>query len=145
MSTEAATRASTLPPFLRTLYPPAVPGGIVLRLSRKTVEGHLREIVESSPVSTPGQAMRSMRRTAGAYGVLMTSRSRLSVRIWADDVEELYAALSALSNGRTYQRSWTLRNGHVLTLAVVPVGTADVPAPAVEAGPSSLHGEAPTR
>ncbi len=105
--------------MLRTLYPPAVPGGIAVCFTRGR-DGCQVEVEQCPPVSTPGQAMRAMRRVTLAYGVVMALRSRTAVRRWIEDTEELYAALAELSNRRPYQRSWTLRNGDVITVAVVP-------------------------
>ncbi|MER6365823.1 hypothetical protein [Kitasatospora sp. NPDC001527] len=128
------TAAAALLPIL-----PAVPGGIVLRVTRTKPDGTEYERVESPPVATPDQAMRSMRRTARAYTVLMTPLSRTAAHLWAADVEELRVALHGIANGIPCQRSWTLRNRDVLTLTAVPA--AELPQPAHGAGPVPLRRE----
>ncbi|MFI9366085.1 hypothetical protein ACIG5E_34300 [Kitasatospora sp. NPDC053057] len=130
--------------MLRWLYPPAVPGGIALRFTRRRGRNRREVEAEQCPsVRTPGQAMRAMRRVTLAYGVMMTPRSRAAAHRWNDDMEELCAALAALSNRRPYRRSWMLRNGDVITVAVIPATAATTQRayPAAEFTPQ--YGEAP--
>ncbi|MFJ2193139.1 hypothetical protein ACIOJE_35220 [Kitasatospora sp. NPDC087861] len=124
---------------------PAVPGGIVLRATRTDTDGQMCTLAECPPAPAAYQALRSMQRTALAYSALMTARSRVNAELWAGNTEEAYAALCSLSNSPEYSRSWTLRNGHILTLTltVAPSDAADAP-PTGTAGPEQ-HGEAPPR
>ncbi|MFF2751094.1 hypothetical protein ACFVVA_36860 [Kitasatospora sp. NPDC058048] len=108
----------------QTLYPPAVPGGITLCFTRRRQDGHAIETEQCPPVRTPGQAMRAMRRVTQAYGMVMAPRSQAAVRRWAADMRELHTALAELSNSHPYHRSWILRNGDVITVALVPAAAA---------------------
>ncbi|MFE3506223.1 hypothetical protein [Kitasatospora sp. NPDC059160] len=108
------------------LCPPlAVPGGIVLRVTRTDTSGRERGRTDFPPVADPVQAVQLMCRTVVTYTSFMTPLSRTRAGLWVVSRAELHAAVACLANIRSYRRSWTLRNGHILTLAAVPSGAAE--------------------
>lgn len=118
---------------LASLYPPAVVGGIVLRLHYTGTGRGTRPRPTVLHVQRPGEAVRWMRRTVRTHAPRMTRGSQLAAARWYEDPDELHAALDQIANRRTYERTWMLRNGYRLTLTVAPRRPRSV-VPTVEVG-----------